>query len=230
MRVQFPFESERVHSRAVGGAAFLNDEKCRNNIHRVLQAAAEKSGTVGRSENQTVAQAEIPDSVAGLTSIGAVASPGPDLEFVSALDGARLRARSRNVIKGNEKDDGDGSIQRQVSSAVFDSPRAAWDADEDIEFLPERRISSSSFEVGADDLDDVVGGFFGRFGIARHVVANMVFHQLGNKTVDGAASGSEALEGVGAGLVFVECTKDAFELADDFLGAVDEVEFFSRGM
>jgi len=64
------------------------------------------------------------------------------------------------------------------------------------------------------------------FGIARHVVADMVFHEFGHEAVDGAASGGEALEGFGAGFVLVEGAQDAFKLADDFLGAVNEVEFF----
>jgi len=79
-------------------------------------------------------------------------------------------------------------------------------------------------------LDDVVGGFFRGFGIAGHVIADVVFHEFGHKAVDGPAGGGEALKGVGARLILVECTKDAFELADDFFGAVDEIEFFSGGV
>ena len=90
------------------------------------------------------------------------------------------------------------------------------------------RPSSTLFEIGADDLDDIVGGFFRGFGIAGHVVADMVFHQFGHEAIDGAASGGETLEGFRARVVFVEGAHDAFELADDFLGAVDEVQFFAR--
>ena len=98
---------------------------------------------------------------------------------------------------------------------------------EDIENRRERRISSGLFQVGANDLDDVVGGFLGRFGIAGHVIADMVFHEFGHEAIYGAASGGEALQGVGARFILVEGAKNAFELADDFFGAVDEVEFFS---
>ena len=76
-------------------------------------------------------------------------------------------------------------------------------------------------------MDDIVGGFLRGFGIARHVVADVVFHEFGHEAVDGAASGGEALEGFGARFVLVEGAQDAFELADDFLGAVNEVEFFA---
>ena len=86
------------------------------------------------------------------------------------------------------------------------------------------------FEVGADDVDDIVGGFLGGFGIAGHVIADVVFHEFGHEAVDGAASGGEALESFGARFVLVEGAQDAFELADDFLGAVDEIEFFSGGV
>jgi len=59
------------------------------------------------------------------------------------------------------------------------------------------------------------------------MVADVIFHQFGHEGVDGAASGGEALEDVGAVLFVIEAAQDTFELADDFLGAVDEVEFFS---
>jgi hypothetical protein len=88
----------------------------------------------------------------------------------------------------------------------------------------------NSFEVGADDLDDVVGGFFGGFGIVRHVIADVILHELGHEAVNSAAGGGEALEDVGAGVVFVEGAEGAFELADDFFGTVDEIEFFSGSM
>ena len=84
-------------------------------------------------------------------------------------------------------------------------------------------IAYRLFEVGADDLDDVVSGFFRGFGIAWHVIADMVFHQFGHERVNGAACSGEALESVRAGIVVVECAEDAFELADDFFGAVDEI-------
>lgn len=98
---------------------------------------------------------------------------------------------------------------------------------EDIEKCDERRPSSILFEVGADDVDDIVGSFLGGFGVAGHVVADMVFHEFRHEAVDGAASGGEALESLGARFMLVEGAQDAFELADDFLGAVDEVEFFA---
>ena len=80
------------------------------------------------------------------------------------------------------------------------------------------------------DLNDVIGGFFRGLGFSRHVIADVVFHQLGHEAVDGAAGGGEALEGFGAGFVFIEGAEDAFELADNFLGAIEEVEFFAGKM
>ncbi len=54
------------------------------------------------------------------------------------------------------------------------------------------------------------------------MVANVVFHKLGHEGVDGATCGGESLEGVRAWLILIQRSKNAFELADDFLGAVDE--------
>jgi len=87
-------------------------------------------------------------------------------------------------------------------------------------------MSYCLFQVRADDLDDVVGGFFRRLGIARHVIADVIFHELGHEAINGAARGGKALEGVGAWLIVVERAKNALELADDFLGAVNEIQFF----
>ncbi len=88
----------------------------------------------------------------------------------------------------------------------------------------------SLLKIGSNDLDDVVGGFFRRFRISRHVVSDVVFHQLAHKAVNRASRGGQALQRLGARLVFVEGTKNAFELANDFLGAGDEVELFARGV
>ena len=83
-----------------------------------------------------------------------------------------------------------------------------------------------SFQVRTDDLDHIVGGFFRGLGIARHVVADVIFHQFPHETVDGSAGGGEALENFGARVVIIEPAQNAFELANDLLRAVDEVEFF----
>jgi len=62
------------------------------------------------------------------------------------------------------------------------------------------------------------------------VVADVIFHKFGHQTINRAARGGEALEGVGAWIVLVERAKDAFELADDLFGAINQVQFFSRCM
>ena len=77
---------------------------------------------------------------------------------------------------------------------------------------------------------DVVGSLFGRFRIAGHVVSNVVFHQFAHEAVDGAACGRQTLQHFRALFILVEAAKDAFELADDFLGAVDQVQFFARSV
>ena len=79
-------------------------------------------------------------------------------------------------------------------------------------------------------MNNVVGRFLRRFGIARHMIADVVFHQLAHEAVDGAARSRQALQDLRALLVFVESAEDTFKLADDFLGASDEVEFFAGGV
>jgi len=76
-------------------------------------------------------------------------------------------------------------------------------------------------------MDDVGGCFFGGLRIARHVVSDVVFHQLAHEAIDSAAGGGQALQRLGTRLIFVKCAKHAFELADDFLGARDEIELFA---
>jgi len=69
-------------------------------------------------------------------------------------------------------------------------------------------------------------GFFRGLGIARHVVADDGLHQLAHEAVDGATRGGEALEDVGAGIIFIEGAQDAFELADDFLVRLTRSSFW----
>jgi len=60
------------------------------------------------------------------------------------------------------------------------------------------------------------------------VVADVVFQQLGHEAVDGAARGGEALEGFGTRVVLVQGAQNTLKLPDDFLDAVDQVQFFAR--
>src|SRR5260370_26124943 len=90
--VQRPLEGEGIYADAVGGVCFLNDKKDGDGIDCVFQAAAEEARAVRSSENQAVTEADIPHAGAGLAAIEPMASAGPDLQFVSALDRASLRA------------------------------------------------------------------------------------------------------------------------------------------
>jgi hypothetical protein len=74
---------------------------------------------------------------------------------------------------------------------------------------------------------DVVGGLFGRFRVARHVVSNVVFHQLAHEAIYGASRCGQALQHFRALFIFVKTAEDTFELADDFLSAGDKVEFLA---
>jgi hypothetical protein len=84
------------------------------------------------------------------------------------------------------------------------------------------------FQIGTDDFDNVVRGFFRGLRIMRHVVEDVILKELAHQAVDGSARGGEALQDVGALLVIVQPAQDAFELPDHFLRARYEVEFFPR--
>jgi hypothetical protein len=58
----------------------------------------------------------------------------------------------------------------------------------------------------------------------------VVLHELGYETVDGTAGGGKALKRVGARLILVQRKKNAFELTDDSLGAIHQIQFFPRSV
>jgi hypothetical protein len=92
------------------------------------------------------------------------------------------------------------------------------------------RLAFSLLQISSHNMDDVGGCFFRRFRVSWHVVSDVVFHQLAHKAIDRTASCGQPLQRFGTWLVFVKCAKHTFELADDFLGAGNEIEFFARGM
>ena len=89
------------------------------------------------------------------------------------------------------------------------------------------RSANQLLQVGADDFDEVIGGLFGGLCLPRHMITDVVFHEFAHKAVDGSAGRREALKDVGTMGVFLERALNGFELADDFLGASEEVEFFA---
>jgi len=58
------------------------------------------------------------------------------------------------------------------------------------------------------------------------VVADVVFHQLSHQAVDGSSSGRQPLKDIRALFVIVKGAQGSFQLADDFFGAIDKVQFF----
>src|SRR5467141_4157210 len=79
VRVQRPFEGERVYAHTVGCVRFLSDQEDRDGVHRILQAAAQKTGTMRRGEDQAVTESHIPDAIVRLAAIEPVAPTGPHL-------------------------------------------------------------------------------------------------------------------------------------------------------
>ena len=52
----------------------------------------------------------------------------------------------------------------------------------------------SLLEVGADDFDEVAGGFFRGFGVLRHVVADVVLHLFAHQAVNRPSCGGQAVK------------------------------------
>src|SRR5215469_18804692 len=63
-------------------------------------------------------------------------------------------------------------------------------------------------EVAFHNFNYVIGGFFGRFRIPGHVVADVILHEFRHEGVDGAARGSEALQYVRTMFIFVQAAKN----------------------
>lgn len=75
----------------------------------------------------------------------------------------------------------------------------------------------SLLEVGADNLNHVLGSLFGGLRILGHVVEDVIFHQFAHQAVDGAPGGREAVKDLGALLVVIQAFENRLELTDDFL-------------
>jgi hypothetical protein len=89
------------------------------------------------------------------------------------------------------------------------------------------RQKQQLLQVGSDNFDEVIGGLLGGLCLPGHVIADVVFHEFTHEAVDGAAGSGEALEDVRTVGVFLNRALGRFELADDFLGTGEEVEFFA---
>jgi hypothetical protein len=61
-------------------------------------------------------------------------------------------------------------------------------------------------------------------------VEDVIFHEFAHEAVDRATGGGETVKNLGALLIFIQPFKNGLELPYDFLGAVDEIQFFSRNM
>ena len=62
------------------------------------------------------------------------------------------------------------------------------------------------------------------------MVADVVFHQLSHQAVDGPAGGGQALQHFRALFVIIQGPENSLELADDFFGAVYQINFFRGGV
>ena len=65
------------------------------------------------------------------------------------------------------------------------------------------------FEISADNLNHVLSGFLGRFRIFRHVVEDVIFHELAHEAVDRPTGGSETAKDLGALFVAIRALSTA---------------------
>jgi hypothetical protein len=90
--------------------------------------------------------------------------------------------------------------------------------------------AENSFQISTDNLDEVVGGIFQGLAGSGHMIPDVVFHKFRHKAVDASTRSREALKYIGAWRIFVKTTEDGLELADHFLGPINQVQLFSREM
>ena len=88
----------------------------------------------------------------------------------------------------------------------------------------------NSFQISTDNFDEVGGGIFQGLAGSGHMIPDVVFHKFRHKAVDSSTRSRKALKDIGTRRIFVKSTEDGFELADHFLGSINEVQLFSRAM
>ena len=86
------------------------------------------------------------------------------------------------------------------------------------------------FQISPDDLDDVFRRFVRGLRIPGHVIADVIFEQLSHQAVDGAASGRQSLENIGARRVLFQRPLNGLQLPYNFFGAVEKIQFFAGEM
>jgi hypothetical protein len=84
------------------------------------------------------------------------------------------------------------------------------------------------FQISSNNLYQVVRGFLGGFGRARHVIPNVVFHQLSHQAVDGSSCRRQLLKHLRTRSVVLKSSLNGFKLAHHFLGAVHQIQLLSR--
>ena len=118
--VERPLEGERIDAGTVSGVRFLNDQENGDGVDCIFQTAAKESGPVGIGENQSVTKADIPNTVAGLAAVGAVAAASPHLPFIAARNRAGLGACRRGAEEYGNGEGGDNSSHCGVSLTFFE--------------------------------------------------------------------------------------------------------------
>ena len=69
-------------------------------------------------------------------------------------------------------------------------------------------------------LNHVLRGFLCGFGILRHVVEDVVFHEFPHQAVNRSPGAGETVKNFRALLIFIQSLQDRVELSDDLFGSV----------
>jgi hypothetical protein len=121
-------------------------------------------------------------------------------------------------------------LQRRIDRAVWDAPERLFEigTDQLFEIGTDQLFEIGAhelFEIGAHQVDEVLGYFLrgerGATGL-HHVLADVVFEDLGHEAVDAAADVGEEHEDVGAVSVAAEGALDGVDLTADALDAGEE--------
>src|SRR5580658_3515897 len=91
--------------------------------------------------------------------------------------------------------------------------------------------AARSFEIGVDDVNQLIGGRGARAGdAAEHVLAQVILEDFRQQTVDGAPRGREQVHDVRAVGVALERALDGLHLAANPPDAVQQLLFVAHGV
>ena len=84
MRGERPVQVHGVEARAVGGVRGLKNQKHRDGVHGIFEAAFQKAGAMRVGDDPSIAQADVPCACVAASAGNGMAAAGPDGDVVPA--------------------------------------------------------------------------------------------------------------------------------------------------